>query len=75
MYVAKVMATAVRECVEQYKPLFVFSTENLRAARLTKVRQHFKQNLWIFFAKKQFEAVALGKSTQDEQVFRRAHRG
>ncbi|KAL3104897.1 hypothetical protein niasHT_026392 [Heterodera trifolii] len=58
----------VRECVEQYKPLFVFSTENLRAARLTKVRQHFKQNLWIFFAKKQFEAVALGKSAQDEQA-------
>ncbi|KAL3076824.1 hypothetical protein niasHT_033726 [Heterodera trifolii] len=58
----------VRECVEQYKHLFVFSTENLRSARLSEVRQHFKQNSRIFFAKNNLMAVALGKSAQDEQA-------
>ncbi|KAL3117660.1 hypothetical protein niasHT_004325 [Heterodera trifolii] len=35
----------------------------------------FQAEFVDFLRQKQFEAVALGKSAQDEQVFRRAHRG
>uniref|UniRef100_A0A183BQR7 Ribosome assembly factor mrt4 n=1 Tax=Globodera pallida TaxID=36090 RepID=A0A183BQR7_GLOPA len=58
----------VRECIDQYKHLFVFSTENLRSARLGEIRQHFKQNSRIFFAKNNLMAVALGKTAEDEQA-------
>uniref|UniRef100_A0A183CFQ8 Ribosome assembly factor mrt4 n=1 Tax=Globodera pallida TaxID=36090 RepID=A0A183CFQ8_GLOPA len=58
----------VRECIDQYKHLFVFSTENLRSARLGEIRQHFKQNSRIFFAKNNLMAVALGKTSEDEQA-------
>ncbi|KAL3107548.1 hypothetical protein niasHT_014008 [Heterodera trifolii] len=51
-----------RLVAEKYAAFVVEGTD------IPQVRQHFKQNLRIFFAKNNLVAIALGKSAQDEQA-------
>eukprot|EP01096_Ripella_sp_DP13-Kostka_P002300 TRINITY_DN13106_c0_g1_i1.p1 TRINITY_DN13106_c0_g1~~TRINITY_DN13106_c0_g1_i1.p1 ORF type:complete len:251 (+),score=120.34 TRINITY_DN13106_c0_g1_i1:54-755(+) len=55
----------LKEAVNNYERVFVFSTENLRNKSLKKIRQEWASSRF-FFGKNKVMALALGKSEEDE---------
>jgi len=55
----------VRECVDNYSRIFVFSVQNMRNSKLKDIRQDWKHSRF-FFGKNKVMAIALGKSVEDE---------
>ncbi|KAL5343209.1 ribosomal protein L10-domain-containing protein [Aspergillus crustosus] len=55
----------IRECVEKYDHLFVFSVENMRNTYLKDVRAEFVDSR-LFFGKTKVMAVALGHNAETE---------
>ncbi|KAL2826518.1 ribosomal protein L10-domain-containing protein [Aspergillus cavernicola] len=55
----------IRECVEKYDHLFVFSVDNMRNTYLKDVRTEFADSR-IFFGKTKVMAVALGQNPETE---------
>ncbi|KAH8705341.1 putative 60S acidic ribosomal protein P0 [Talaromyces proteolyticus] len=53
----------IRECVEQYEHLFVFSVDNMRNTYLKDVRTEFSESR-LFFGKTKVMAVALGNTAE-----------
>ncbi|EYE92975.1 ribosome assembly factor MRT4 [Aspergillus ruber CBS 135680] len=56
----------IRECVESYEHLFVFSVDNMRNTYLKDVRTEFAEDGRLFFGKTKVMAVALGHSPETE---------
>ncbi|KAL4953995.1 ribosomal protein L10-domain-containing protein [Aspergillus filifer] len=55
----------IRECVEKYEHLFVFSVDNMRNTYLKDVRTEFADSR-LFFGKTKVMAVALGHNPETE---------
>lgn len=55
----------VRNCLEDYERVFVFSVCNMRNSKLKEVRNQWKKSR-LFFGKNKVMALALGKSPQTE---------
>ncbi|KAH1307115.1 hypothetical protein KXX11_004614 [Aspergillus fumigatus] len=55
----------IRECVEKYDHLFVFSVDNMRNTYLKDVRTEFADSR-LFFGKTKVMAVALGHNPENE---------
>merc|ERR1712070_574651 len=55
----------VRQCVDQYTTIFVFTASNMRNAALKDVRAALKTSR-IFFGRNKLIAAALGRSASDE---------
>lgn len=55
----------VRECVDNYARIFVFSVKNMRNSKLKDVRQEWKQSRF-FFGKNKVMSIALGKTIETE---------
>ncbi|XP_071493050.1 mRNA turnover protein 4 homolog [Diadema antillarum] len=55
----------IRDCVDKYARIFVFSVENMRNSKIKDVRNSWKHSRF-FFGKNKVMMVALGKSSQDE---------
>ncbi|VDM38936.1 unnamed protein product [Toxocara canis] len=56
----------IRNSVDTYTHMFVFSVENMRATKFIEVRQKFKANSRFFFGKNNVMAVALGRDASTE---------
>lgn len=55
----------LRQCVDTYKHLFIFSVENMRNNKLKDIRTAWKHSRF-FFGKNKVMMVALGKGVTDE---------
>jgi len=56
----------IRQCIDAYERVFVFSVDNMRNDKLKDVRMNFKSNSRFFFGKTKVMALALGRLRQDE---------
>jgi mRNA turnover protein 4 len=55
----------LRGAADEYKHIYVFKFENMRATVFKDIRMHFKESK-IFMGKNKLAQVALGRSTEDE---------
>lgn len=55
----------LRGAADEYKHIYVFKFENMRATIFKDIRMHFKESK-IFMGKNKLAQVALGRSTEDE---------
>ncbi|KAK3923075.1 mRNA turnover protein 4-like protein [Frankliniella fusca] len=56
----------VRECVDKYERIFVFSVENMRNGKLKDLRDDWKKDSRFLFGKCKVMQLGLGKSKEDE---------
>lgn len=56
----------IRNCVEKYPNIFVFSVQNMRNNLLKDLRQEWKQNSRFFFGKNRIMQLGLGRSEPEE---------
>lgn len=56
----------IRNCVEKYPNIFVFSVNNMRNNLLKELRSKWKQNSRFIFGKNRIMQLGLGKSEDDE---------
>lgn len=61
----KAKVELIREAVDEYKNIFIFSFANLRESKLKEVRMHWKESR-IYRGKNTVAQVALGKTPEDE---------
>lgn len=59
------LITKVKECIDEYANLFVFSVENMRNSKLKDLREDWKHSRF-FFGKNKVMMKALGKGPEDE---------
>merc|ERR1712063_20985 len=59
------LAEDIREALENYQRVFVFSTNNMRNTALKEVRQEWKHSRF-FFGKNKVMSLALGRTPEDE---------
>eukprot|EP00118_Oscarella_pearsei_P028234 m.1734 g.1734 ORF g.1734 m.1734 type:complete len:227 (+) comp7768_c0_seq1:266-946(+) len=62
----KTLVQEIRESVDNYASIFVFSVENMRNNKLKDVRTHWKDSRF-FFGKNKVMAIALGKTAEEER--------
>ncbi|XP_065844070.1 mRNA turnover protein 4 homolog [Oscarella lobularis] len=62
----KTLLDEVRDSVDNYASIFVFSVENMRNSKLKDVRTQWKDSRF-FFGKNKVMAVALGKTPEEER--------
>lgn len=55
----------IREHIDKYDNIYIFSTENMRNAKLKELREEWKDSRF-FFGRKKVAQVALGRSIQEE---------
>lgn len=55
----------VRNCVEKYKSVYLFTFANMRNEKMKEVREEWKPSRF-FFGKNKVIAIGLGKSKEDE---------
>mmetsp|Transcript_31056 Transcript_31056/g.29654 ORF Transcript_31056/g.29654 Transcript_31056/m.29654 type:complete len:216 (-) Transcript_31056:1167-1814(-) len=55
----------LRNACDEYKHIYVFSFQNLRAGIFKDIRQHFRESR-IFMGKNKIAQIALGRSPEDE---------
>jgi mRNA turnover protein 4 len=60
------LVSSVRECIEEYKNVFVFSVQNMRSTKLIAIRQEMKADSRMLMGKRKVMILALGKSTEAE---------
>ncbi|KAJ1532360.1 hypothetical protein ONE63_000962 [Megalurothrips usitatus] len=56
----------LRKCVDKYDTIFVFSTENMRNAKLKDLREEWKNDSRFFFGKQTVMQLGLGKTPEEE---------
>merc|ERR1712137_264342 len=59
------LAEDIREALENYQRVFVFSTNNMRNTALKEVRQEWKHSRF-FFGKNKVMSLALGRTAEEE---------
>ncbi|XP_010460404.1 PREDICTED: mRNA turnover protein 4 homolog [Camelina sativa] len=60
------IVNAIRESVEKYSSVYVFSFENMRNIKFNEFRQQFMHNGRFFLGSNKVMQVALGRSASDE---------
>lgn len=55
----------VRECVEKYNSLYVFTYENMRNEKMKEVREEWKPSRF-FFGKNKVIGIGLGRNKREE---------
>lgn len=55
----------IRDCVDRYARIFIFSVQNMRNSKLKDVRAEWKHSRF-FFGKNKVTSMALGRSAEDE---------
>lgn len=61
----KAKVNLVRDAVDEYKNIFIFSFANLRESKMKEVRMEWKESR-IYMGKNRVAQVALGKTPEDE---------
>lgn len=56
----------VREAIDKYDGLYLFSYENMRSSKFKNVRMEFRDDGRIFLGKNKLLQIALGRTTEDE---------
>lgn len=56
----------IRQCVNKYPNIFVFSVQNMRNNLLKDLRQEMKQNSRFFFGKNRVMQIGLGRTEAEE---------
>lgn len=57
----------IRNCIDGYENVYVFSTENMRNSLLKKLRAEWRDSRF-FFGRKRLMQVALGRTAEEEYV-------
>jgi mRNA turnover protein 4 len=57
----------IRGALDEYKNLFVFSFDNMRATHIRAVRMDMKESK-LFLGKRSIAQIALGRSPEEEVV-------
>ncbi|AEE30594.1 putative ribosomal protein L10P [Arabidopsis thaliana] len=60
------IVNGIREAVEKYSSVYVFSFENMRNIKFKEFRQQFRHNGKFFLGSNKVMQVALGRSAEDE---------
>ncbi|CAG7901789.1 unnamed protein product [Brassica rapa] len=60
------IVNGIREAVEKYSSVYVFSFENMRNIKFKEFRQQFRHNGRFFLGSNKVMQVALGRSASDE---------
>jgi ribosomal protein L10 len=55
----------IRDCVDKYSHVFVYSVENMRNSKLKEVRTQWRSSRW-FYGRNRVLATALGRSEAEE---------
>lgn len=55
----------IRQAVDKYERLFVFTVDNMRNQKLKSLRDRFKDTSKFFLGKNRVMSVALGKVSKD----------
>src|SRR3990167_7457490 len=55
----------IRAMADQFKHIFVFTTQNMRNSKLKELRETLKPNSRIYFGKASLSRIALGKDKTD----------
>lgn len=55
----------VRNCVEKYKSIYVFTVRNMRNQKIKEVREEWKPSRF-FFGKNKIIAIGLGRTKEEE---------
>lgn len=55
----------VRNCVEKYKSIYVFTFKNMRNEKMKEVREQWKPSRF-FFGKNKVIAIGLGRTDEEE---------
>lgn len=61
------LVTTIRENIEKYERIFLFSVNNMRNIALKEVRTQWKHSRF-FFGKTKLMALALGRTKESEQA-------
>jgi len=61
----EILINAIRECVDSYKYLYVFSVQNMRSNKVKEIRSQFHDSRF-FMGKNKVMQIALGRSVEDE---------
>lgn len=55
----------VRNCVEKYKSVYMFTYKNMRNEKMQEIREHWKPSRF-FFGKIKILQIGLGRKEEDE---------